>query len=491
MKTICLLFEIHQPLRLKKYRFYDIGADHYYYDDYQNEEIIRRNTEQSYLPAIKMLSEMAGSSHGAFKVALSISGIALQQFEKSCPELLDAIRDLLATGCCELVAEPYAHSLSSLIDAEEFRLEVERQQRYLRETFGCTPRVFANTGLIYNDEIGAEIASMGFRGIITEGTKHVLGWKSANYLYNTTANTEVGLLFRNQKLSEDIALNFQGGLDAETYTRWIQESPEGEQVYLIAMNFDVIGGIHPASTGIFEFFRALPHHAAQRGLTFSTPSEVFDHITPVDTAAVGHPISWDGYDKDVSGWNGNDLQQEALRSIYSISERLHLSGNLLLEEDYYDLLCADHFKFMSTKNGTYNPFSPYDSSYDAFINYMNVVSDLQIRLKQQFPEGIETEELNPLLQQIENQGQEIEELTTELSEARAEIERLTAEHAAAPASSAAAPAAAVAPASAAASSAAASASSAAPAASSVKKAPAKKAAPKKAAPASAKKAAKK
>lgn len=423
MKTICLLFEIHQPFRLKKYRFYDIGADHYYFDDYANEEILKRNAYQSYIPAAKMLLEMINASDKSFKVALSISGIAMEQFEMYCPEFLDCVRALVETGCCELTCEPYSHSLSSIIDPEDFKYQCELQEKIIYETFAYKPQVFVNTGFIYNDEIGAEVAAMGYKGIITEGTKHVLGWKSANYVYNTTAKHDVGLLFRNVKLSEDIALNFQGGLDAGTYINWIAESPEGEQVYVIAMNFDVIGGIHPASTGIFEFFKALPRFATEKDIAFATPTEVFDTIPSVDTAAVGHPISWDGYDKDVSAWTGNDLQQEALRAIYSISERLRLCDNLILKQDFNYLLSADHFKFMSTKYGTYNPFSPYDSSYDAFINYMNVVSDIQLRLKQQFPEEVENEELNPLLQQIENQGKEIERLTAKLAKATAAAEK--------------------------------------------------------------------
>ena len=421
MKTICLLFEIHQPLRLKKYRFYDIGADHYYFDDYANEEILKRNAYQSYIPAAKMLLEMINASDKQFHVALSISGVAMEQFEMYCPEFLDCVRDLVATGCCELMCEPYAHSLSSIHDAEQFVREVKAQSRIMHETFKYKPTSFVNTGFIYNDEIGAEVAALGFKGIVTEGAKHVLGWKSPNYVYNTTAKHSVGLLFRNQKLSEDIALNFQGGLDAETYISWIEQSPAEEQVYLIAMNFDVVGGIHPATTGIFEFFKALPQFAAQRGITFSTPSEVFAKIPSVDTASVGHPISWDGYDKDLSAWTGNELQYEAQRAIYSIAERLNMSGNDVLKQDFNFLLSADHFKFMSTKYGTYNPFSPYESSFDAFTNYMNVVSDLQIRLKQEFPEEIENEELNPLLQQIENQGKEIEKLQDKLAKAEAKL----------------------------------------------------------------------
>lgn len=421
MKTICLLFEIHQPFRLKKYRFYDIGADHYYFDDYANEEILKRNAYQSYIPAAKMLLEMIQSSNKKFKVALSLSGVVMEQFEMYCPEFLDCVRELVATGCCELTCEPYSHSLSSLQDPLDFQHQCKEQSRIIYETFKYKPRTFVNTGFIYNDEIGAEVAAMGFKGIVTEGCRHVLGWKSANYVYNTAAKHNVGLLFRNQKLSEDIALNFQGGLDAGTYINWIAESPEQEQVYVIAMNFDVIGCIHPQSTGIFNFFKALPFFAEQKGITFSTPIEVFDNIPSVDTAAVGHPISWDGYDKDVSAWTGNELQQEALRAIYSISERLHLCHNDILKQDFNFLLSADHFKFMSTKYGTYNPYSPYESSFDAFSNYMNVVSDLQIRLKQEFPEEIENEELNPLLTQIDNQGKEIEKLQAKLDKAEAAL----------------------------------------------------------------------
>ena len=427
MKTICLLFEIHQPFRLKKYRFYDIGADHYYFDDYSNEEILKRNAYQSYIPAAKMLLEMIQTSGGAFKVALSISGVAMEQFEMYCPEFLDCVRQLVETGCCELTCEPYSHSLSSIVDPENFVYECQLQKKIISETFAVEPQTFVNTGFIYNDEIGAEIASMGFKGIVTEGTRHVLGWKSANYVYNTAASANVGLLFRNQKLSEDIALNFQGGLDAQTYINWIAESPESEQVYVLAMNFDVIGGIHPASTGIFDFFRALPEHAAQRGIGFATPAEVVNNIPSVDTAAVGHPISWDGYDKDVSAWMGGDLQQEAIRAIYSISERLRLCSNDVLKQDFAYLLSADHFKYMSTKNGTYNPYSPYESSFDAFTNYMNVVSDIQLRLGQEFPEEIENEELNPLLRQIENQGKEIEKLTAKLDKAQAALDKAKAE----------------------------------------------------------------
>lgn len=415
MKNVCLLFEIHQPFRLKKYRFYDIGADHYYYDDYANEEILKRNAYQSYIPAAKMLLEMINQSHKEFKVALSISGVAMEQFEMYCPEFLDCVRDLVETGCCELCCETYSHSLSALVDSDDFRVQVKLQKSIINETFGYDSKTFVNTGFIYNDEIGAEVAEMGFRGIITEGTKHVLGWRSPNFMYNTTAKTDVGLLFRNTKLSEDICQNFQGGLDAATYVNWLAGGPEQETICLIAMNFDVIGCIHPASTGIFDFFKALPKYAADKNIRFVTPIEAFENIPSVAPAAVGHPISWDGYDKDVSAWMGNDLQHEAIRAAYSISERLHLSKNEILRQDFAYLLSADHFKFMSTKQGAYVPFSPYDSSFDAFTNYMNVISDMQIRLNQEFPSNVENEELSAQLQLIENQGKEIEALQAKIA----------------------------------------------------------------------------
>lgn len=417
MKTVCLLFEIHQPFRLKKYRFYDIGADHYYYDDYANEEILKRLAYQSYIPAAKMLLEMIESSDKRFKVALSISGVAMEQFEMYCPEFLDCVRDLVATGCCELCCETYSHSLSSIMDAEDFKLQSELHKKIISEAFGYEAQTFVNTGLIYNDEIGAEIAAMGFKGVITEGTKHVLGWKSPNYVYSTAAKQDVGLMFRNTKLSEDICLNFQYGLDAGQYMGWIAGAPDDEKVFCIAMNFDVIGGMNPESSGIFNFFKALPVFAEEKQIRFATPAECWENISPIAVANVGHPISWDGYDKDVSAWMGNDLQNEALRAIYSISERLHMSSNEILRQDFAYLLSADHFKFMSTKMGAYVPFSPYDSSFDAFTNYMNIVSDMQIRLKQEFPEEVENEELHPLLKQIEEQGKEIERLNAALAQA--------------------------------------------------------------------------
>ena len=421
MKTVCLLFEIHQPFRLKKYRFYDIGADHYYYDDYANEEILKRLAYQSYIPAAKMLLEMIEASEKKFKVALSISGVAMEQFEMYCPEFLDCVRELVATGCCELCCETYSHSLSSLVDPEDFKYQVELQKKIINDTFQYDSKTFVNTGFIYNDEIGAEIAAMGFKGVVTEGTRHVLGWKSPNYVYSTAAKQDVGLMFRNTKLSEDICLNFQYGLDAGQYMSWIAESPAEEKVYLIAMNFDVIGGMNPESSGIFNFFKALPYFAEQKDIRFATPAECWDNIPPIAVANVGHPISWDGYDKDVSSWMGNDLQNEAIRAIYSISERLHMSNNEVLRQDFAYLLSADHFKFMSTKMGAYVPFSPYDSSFDAFTNYMNIVSDMEIRLKQEFPEEVENEELNPLLKQINEQGKEIEKLQAQLEKAEKKL----------------------------------------------------------------------
>ncbi len=419
MKTICLLFEIHQPFRLKKYRFYDIGADHYYYDDYANEEILKRLAYQSYIPAAKTMLQMIEATDKKFKVALSISGVAMEQFEMYCPEFLDCVRDLVATGCCELCCEPYSHSLSSLMDAEDFKIQSELQKKIITETFQYDAKTFVNTGFIYNDEIGAEIAAMGFRGIVTEGTKHVLGWKSPNYVYSTAASHDVGLMFRNTQLSEDICLNFGYGLDAGQYIDRIANAPADEKVYLVAMNMDVIGGMFKAESGIFDFLKALPVFAEEKDIRFATPAEVWENIPPVDTANVGHPISWDGYDKDVSAWCGNDLQNEALRAIYSISERLHMSNNEILRQDFAYLLSADHFKFMSTKMGAYVPFSPYDSSFDAFINYMNIVSDIQIRLKQEFPEEVENEELNPLLKQINEQGKLIQTLEAKLAKAEA------------------------------------------------------------------------
>lgn len=420
MKTICFYFQIHQPFRLKRYRFFDIGNDHYYYDDFQNEEIIRRIAERCYLPANRTILEIIRNSGGKFKVAFSISGVALEQMEIYAPEVIDSFKDLVATGNVEFLSETYAHSLSSLGNMEEFKHQVKKQEDKLLTLFGVKPTVFRNTELIYSDDISEMVYEMGYRGMLTEGAKHILGWKSPNYMYASCVQPDLHLLLKNDRFSEDLSDRFtdyswnEYPLTADKYISWIANTPEAEQVINLFMNYEVLGSLHPAESGIFDFFKALPRYAAERGISFSTPSEIFKLIKPVDTLAVSYPISWVDEEKDCSSWLGNVLQQEAFRKICEIGERVHMCEPRRIRQDWYYLQSSDHFYYMSTKHMNGGGFSPYDSPYEAFINYMNVLSDFIVRVNAQFPEAIENEELNSLLTTIKNQGEEIESLQKEL-----------------------------------------------------------------------------
>lgn len=424
MKTICFYFQIHQPFRLKRYRFFDIGNDHYYYDDFQNEEIIRRIAEQCYLPANRTIMEMIKTSGGKFKVAFSISGVALEQMEIYTPEVIDSFKELAATGNVEFLSETYAHSLSSLGDPDEFKHQIEKQEDKIKTLFGVKPKVFRNTELIYSDDISALVAEMGYKGMLTEGAKHILGWKSPNYMYNSCVVPKLNLLLKNDRFSEDLSARFSDyswneyPLTAEKFISWIAETPESEQVINLFMNYEVLGSLHPASTGIFDFFKALPRFAAEKGISFSTPSEVFSLLKPVDSISVPYPMSWVDEERDCSSWLGNVLQQEAFRTINEIGARVRLSQTRRIRQDWYYLQSSDHFYYMSTKHMGHAGFSPYDNPYDAFNNYMNVLSDFIVRVNAEFPESIENEELNALLSTIKNQGEEIEHLQKELDKCK-------------------------------------------------------------------------
>lgn len=431
MKTICFYFQIHQPFRLKRYRFFDIGNDHYYYDDFQNEEIIRRIAERCYLPANKAIMEMIKSSGGKFKVAFSISGMALEQMEIYTPEVIDSFKELAATGNVEFLAETYAHSLSALGDPQEFKEQVKMHKQKIHDLFGVKPKVFRNTELIYSDDISDLVYGMGFKGMLTEGAKHILGWKSPNYMYSSCIKPQLKLLLKNDRFSEDLSLRFSNygwneyPLTADKYMSWIASTPDSEQVINLFMNYEVFGSLNPAETGIFEFFKALPRFAEAKGIGFSLPSEVFNLLKPVDSISVPYPMSWVDEEKDCSSWLGNVLQQEAFGKINSISERVRLVQERRIRQDWNYLQSSDHFYYMSTKHMDGGGFSPYDNPYDAFNNYMNVLSDFMVRVNGQFPETIENEELNSLLTTIKNQGEEIEDLQQEVEKLKKKTTKKT------------------------------------------------------------------
>lgn len=428
MKSVCFYFHIHQPFRLKRYRFFDIGNDHYYYDDFANDDIITRLAEQSYMPMCDTLLEMIRESNGAFKCAIGISGTAIEQLQQYEPDVIDKLKALAATGCVEFLSGTYSHSLSGLEDVEEFINDVRRHDAMIRDQFGQTPVTFANTELIYDDDLSGVIAGMGFKSCVTVGAKHILGWKSPDYIYTSETAPNLEVLLTNDKLAEDISHNFNNTewpaypLTADKYMDWIAELPEQEQVVNLYFAMDVFGSFLPANTGIFQFMKALPRFAAERGIAFATPSEVIDKLKPVGSISVPYPISDIDEARDVSAWKGNELQQEALDKLYAVAERVGMCSDRSLKQDWERLQSSDHFYYMSTKNladgASHAAFSPYDSPFAAFTNYMNVLADFLVRVEEQFPAEIDNEELNSLLLTIRNQADEITALNKEVKSLR-------------------------------------------------------------------------
>lgn len=438
MKAVSLNFEIHQPMRLKRYRFFDIGNDHYYYDDFLNDDIVTRIAERAYIPAAKTLLRMVEEGKGAFRCSIAVSGVAIEQFEQYVPEMIDLLKKLAATGYVEFLAVPYAHSLASLADPEEFAEQVRLHSNKLNTLFGVDPKVLRNTELIYDDEIAPQILAMGYKGTLTEGAKHILGWKSPDYVYSAASAPKLKLLLRNAKLSDDVAFHFSDTswpaypLTADKYMDWIAQTPADEQIINLCFNLEVFGGIHPAESGIFQFLEALPRMAAERGIEFWTPTEAIKKLKPVAELAVMHPISDADEARDTSAWLGNQLQNEAFNKLYSVSERVRLCSDRRLKQDYLYLQGSDHFYYMSTKHladgAVHSLFSPYETPFQAFTNYMNALADFIVRVEDQYPMSIENEELNSLLTTIRNQEREIADLNKELASVRRDNEQLNIEH---------------------------------------------------------------
>ncbi|PKP41998.1 MAG: alpha-amylase [Bacteroidetes bacterium HGW-Bacteroidetes-10] len=393
-KTICLYFQVHQPDRLRLYRFFDIGRESYYYDDFANKTILKRVAQRCYLPANEIMLSLIKQHKGAFKIAYSISGVALDQFEKYAPEVIESFRELAKTGCVEFLAETYAHSLSSLVSEEEFAFQVKLHSAKIEELFGQKPKVFRNTELIYSDQIGSVVAALGFRGMLTEGAKHILGWKSPNYIYTNSLNPRLKLLLKNFQLSDDIAFRFSDRswtnwpLTSDKYVTWISRSLEKEEIVNLFMDYETFGEHQQASTGIFEFLKHLPGAVlSQTEFEFLTPSEVCKKHQPVAPLHVPYAISWADEERDTSAWLGNELQNEAFDKLYAVRETVIASGDKALLSDFLKLQESDHFYYMCTKffsdGAVHKYFNPYDTPYEAFINYMNVLSDFLVRVQRQ------------------------------------------------------------------------------------------------------------
>ena len=388
-KSICLYFQVHQPTRLRLYRFFDIGKDSHYYDDFANRTILKRIAQKCYLPMNELLLESIKKNKGKFKLAFSISGSALEQFDRYAPEVIESFVKLAETGCVEFLCETYNHSLSSLASRQEFEHQVLKHKAAVEQYFGVEPKTFRNTELIYSDGIGGMVYDLGFKTMLTEGARHIMGWRSPNYVYNNDYKPGLKLLLRNYALSDDVAFRFsdrgwaEWPLTAEKFVDWLKAA-EGEIVNLF-MDYETFGEHQGAESGIFEFMRALPDAVIrEKDLEFVTRERAAAKHKSVADLSVMQPISWADEERDVTAWLGNELQQDAYNKLYGLQEKLSILNDATLWADYGHLQESDHLYYMCTKffsdGEVHKRFNPYDTPYEAFINYMNVLSDFIIRV---------------------------------------------------------------------------------------------------------------
>ena len=390
-KSICLYFQVHQPARLRLYRFFDIGKDSHYYDDFANRTILRRVAQKCYLPMNALLQELIEANKGSFKVAFSISGTVLEQFDRYAPEVIESFRKLAQTGCVEFLSETYYHSLASFASEAEFKHQVLKHKETIEHYFGVTPKTFRNTELVYSDAIGEMVYGMGFKTMLTEGAKHVLGWKSPNFVYNCAQAKNLKLLLKNSSLSDDIAFRFSDRgwsdwpLTGEKYLAWLKAAAQNEEIINLFMDYETFGEHQKASTGIFDFVKALPKAVLNRGdLKFATVSETAAEHQPVAVIHCPHVMSWADEERDITAWLGNDLQNEAFAKIYELKDKVRSLKSEDFNYVWNFMQTSDHFYYMATKwlsdGDVHSYFNPYGSSYEAFINYMNVLADFEIEV---------------------------------------------------------------------------------------------------------------
>lgn len=358
---------------------------------------MRKVAEKCYLPTNYLMLDLINEFGSRFKISYSISGTALDQFEMYAPDVLESFRKLAETGCVEFLNETYSHSLSSLKNRNEFEQQIIAQGNKIEQLFGKKPTSFRNTELIYSDEIGAIIADLGFKAMLTEGAKHILGWKSSNYLYTNAINPKLKLLLKNFRLSDDIAFRFSNKgwpewpLTTEKYIKWLNAIEPRDEIINLFMDYETFGEHQWEETGIFNFMRALPQRVfSDSDFEFLTPSEAADKHQPVSVLHVPHPISWADEERDLTAWLGNDLQDEAFDNLYSLAEKINKIDDPEIQKDWKYLQTSDHFYYMCTKwfsdGDVHKYFNPYDTPYDAFINFMNILSDFSIRIDNKLKE---------------------------------------------------------------------------------------------------------
>ncbi len=390
MASICFYFQVHQPYRLRRYSVFDTGAD--YYDHVKNAEICRKVGRNCYLPANRLLLDLIRRHDGRFRIAYSVTGVVLEQFEAYAPEVLDTFHELNETGCVEFMAETYHHTLSFLYSRDEFAAQIAMHRRRMRELFGCEPTVFRNTELIYNNDLAQFVAQLGFKAILCEGADHVLGYRSPNYLYRPPQCPSVTLLLKNYRLSDDIAFRFgnrnwaEWPLTAEKFCRWVNQVNGNGYVVNLFLDYETLGEHQWEDTGIFDFLGSLPGEVLRHADNdFKTPSEVVATYPVSGEFDVPHMMSWADTERDLSAWLGNAMQSNALHELYRLEGAVKAADDPQVLDDWRRLQSSDHFYYMCTKyfedGDVHKYFNPYQSPYDSYINFMNVLDNLSTRVR--------------------------------------------------------------------------------------------------------------
>jgi alpha-amylase len=390
MISVCLYFQVHQPMRLNQgYSFFDIGLSHNYRDDAANREILRKVADKCYLPANRLMLDLINEFKGKFRISYAITGVAMEQFQEFCPEVLESFRALADTGCVEFIGETHYHSLSFLFSRDEFRRQVKMHDRVLKEFFGVKPVTFRNTELIYSNDLALEVEKMGYRTILAEGADHVLGWRSPNFVYQPAGCCKLKALLKNYRLSDDVAFRFsdrgwsEWPVSTEKFAKWVHNVAGNGEVVNLFMDYETIGEHQWADTGIFEFFRALPGAILDHpDFAFETPGEAAARLDPKAQLDVPHFTSWADLERDVTAWLGNPMQDQAAELAYALEDRVLATNDDDLIATWRELLTSDHFYYMCTKwfsdGDVHKYFNPYETPHQAFITYMNALNDLTL-----------------------------------------------------------------------------------------------------------------
>jgi alpha-amylase len=393
MVTICLYFQVHQPKRLRKYTYFDIGKNHYYEDDTANREVFLKVANKCYLPANTLLLDLIKKHKNLFKVAFSVTGVFIEQAKRYCPEVLDSFKRLAATEQVEFLNETYYHSLSCLFSQEEFKQQVAQHRQLIKKEFDYDATTFRNTELIYNNELAQIVESLGYKTILAEGADKILGWRSPNYVYQPKDCKQLKLLLRNYRLTDDIAFRFserswsEYPVYADKYAYWLHALHGQADVINLFMDFETFGEHQWQETGIFDFLAHMPDYILQHPeYVFMTPAEVSQKMQPVAALDVPYFMSWADVDRDLSAWRGNDLQEDALRAVYTLEQDVRSLQDPEILATWRGLLTSDHFYYMCTKyaadGDVHKYFNPYRNPYEAYINYQNIVCDFALQLTQ-------------------------------------------------------------------------------------------------------------